>query len=238
MDVSHAESAENQSRLGTWLTLCGLLGLVLALALSPGAWEVVTTSAGHLFRGDVDGLAAYLGEFGERAWLVSSGLMVLQSLAAPIPALPITITNALIYGPWIGSLVTWCSSQLAAIVCLYIARGLGRPFVVKLFPAKRVAHFDAFFESHGVLAIFLTRLIPALSFDLVSYAAGLTRVRLGPYLLATGLGQLPAVLVYSWAAHTSRDSLAYAGGIVFVFVAIVFVVVGVVWWRRRVAQNQ
>ena len=238
MDDPQAETVAAPSRLGTWLTLISLVGLALALALTPGAWEVVTTSAGHLFRGDVDGMAEYLAGFGDRAWMVSSGLMVLQSLAAPIPALPITITNALIYGPWIGALVTWCSSQLAAVVCLYIARGLGRPFVVKLFPARRVAHFDAFFESHGVLAIFLTRLVPALSFDLVSYAAGLTRVRLGPYLLATGLGQLPAVLVYSWAAHTSRDSLAYAGGIVFTFVAVVFGAVGALWYRRRTAQNQ
>lgn len=45
------------------------------------------------------------------------------------------------------------------------------------------------------LAIFVARLIPLTSFDLLSYAAGLTRMRLGPFCLATGLGMAPAIFL-------------------------------------------
>ena len=43
----------------------------------------------------------------------------------------------------------------------------------------------------------IARLIPLISFDVVSYAAGLTSMRLTPFLVATGIGQLPATVVYS-----------------------------------------
>ena len=33
---------------------------------------------------------------------------------------------------------------------------------------------------------------------MVSYAAGLTNIKLGKFLIATGIGQLPATLVYSY----------------------------------------
>ncbi|MBF8407575.1 TVP38/TMEM64 family protein, partial [Klebsiella pneumoniae] len=43
------------------------------------------------------------------------------------------------------------------------------------------------------------RLLPFVPFDPVSYAAGLTSLRFWPFMLATGVGQLPATIVYSWA---------------------------------------
>ena len=39
---------------------------------------------------------------------------------------------------------------------------------------------------------------PFVPFDPVSYAAGLTSMRFRHFMLATGLGQLPATIVYSW----------------------------------------
>ena len=60
---------------------------------------------------------------------------------------------------------------------------------------------DAFFEKHGTYAIVIARLLPFISFDVVSYAAGLTSMRLSSFLIATGVGQLPATLVYSYAGE-------------------------------------
>ncbi|STR97339.1 alkaline phosphatase [Klebsiella pneumoniae] len=47
--------------------------------------------------------------------------------------------------------------------------------------------------------ILVCRLLPFVPFDPVSYAAGLTSLRFWPFMLATGVGQLPATIVYSWA---------------------------------------
>ncbi|MCM5803162.1 VTT domain-containing protein [Klebsiella pneumoniae] len=55
------------------------------------------------------------------------------------------------------------------------------------------------FTRFGPQTILVCRLLPFVPFDPVSYAAGLTSLRFWPFMLATGVGQLPATIVYSWA---------------------------------------
>ncbi|MGL4688298.1 MAG: TVP38/TMEM64 family protein, partial [Fusobacteriaceae bacterium] len=46
--------------------------------------------------------------------------------------------------------------------------------------------------------ILVCRLMPFVSFDVVSYAAGLTSLGFWSFFIATGLGQLPATIIYSY----------------------------------------
>ena len=47
------------------------------------------------------------------------------------------------------------------------------------------------------MSILIARLLPFISFDIVSYAAGLTSMSFLSFFIATGIGQLPATIVYS-----------------------------------------
>ena len=85
-----------------------------------------------------------------------------------------------------------------AAVCFFIARLLGRDAVEKLSSKTALASVDIFFARYGKNTILICRLLPFISFDLVSYAAGLTGMGFVGFFLATGLGQLPATLVYSY----------------------------------------
>jgi len=57
---------------------------------------------------------------------------------------------------------------------------------------------DRFFQHYGKHAVLIARLLPIISFDVVSYAAGLTAIGPWEFLVATGIGQLPATVVYSF----------------------------------------
>ncbi|MBI5446317.1 MAG: TVP38/TMEM64 family protein [Deltaproteobacteria bacterium] len=48
------------------------------------------------------------------------------------------------------------------------------------------------------LVVFLSRLIPFVSFDVVSYGAGLTKMTLQSYTLATLLGMIPLTFMYNY----------------------------------------
>ena len=85
-----------------------------------------------------------------------------------------------------------------AAVCFFIARILGRDVVEKLTSKAGLEQIDEFFDKHGQLSILIARLLPFISFDIVSYAAGLTSMSFGSFFLATGIGQLPATIVYSY----------------------------------------
>ena len=61
-----------------------------------------------------------------------------------------------------------------------------------------LAQIDTFFERYGKNTILICRLLPFISFDIVSYAAGLTSMSFMSFFIATGIGQLPATIVYSY----------------------------------------
>lgn len=147
---------------------------------------------------NVEAVAEYIRSFGIWAVGVSFLLMILQSLAAPIPAFLLTFANAAIFGWWQGAILSWTSAMAGAAVCFGVARLLGRDAVVKLTSGGGLHQVDAFFERYGRNAILILRLLPFISFDLVSYAAGLTAMGFWTFFIATGVGQMPATIIYSY----------------------------------------
>ena len=53
----------------------------------------------------------------------------------------------------------------------------------------------------------ICRLLPFVSFDFVSYAAGLTSMSMAAFLIATGIGQFPATIVYSYVGGMLTGSV-------------------------------
>jgi len=150
---------------------------------------------------DIEKIKVYILSFGLLAPLVSFGLMVFQSIIAPLPAFLITFANAALFGWVYGAMLSWASAMVGALLCFYIAKFLGRDVVEKLTSKMALESVDAFFAKHGIYAILIARLLPFISFDIVSYAAGLTSMKLRSFLIATGVGQLPATLIYSYAGE-------------------------------------
>jgi uncharacterized membrane protein YdjX (TVP38/TMEM64 family) len=147
---------------------------------------------------NVDAIKGYILSFGVWAPVMSFILMILQSIIAPLPAFIITFANAGLFG-WVnGALLSWSSAMVGAILCFYIARLLGRDTVEKLTSKFALKSIDDFFDKHGKYAILIARLLPFMSFDIVSYAAGLTSMSFSSFFIATGIGQLPATIIYSY----------------------------------------
>ncbi|MDQ3699480.1 MAG: TVP38/TMEM64 family protein [Chloroflexota bacterium] len=205
-----------QSALLTFLAL-GFAAAIALYALIAPLRETINAGIVALDPRDIGRLRDYLRGLGAWAPAVSFLLMVVQSVAAPLPAFVITIANGLLFGAFWGTVLSWSSAMVGAALCFGIARALGRPTVERLAGSGPVAKADAFFDRYGSAAVLIARLVPVISFDVVSYAAGLTRIGLLPFLVATGLGQLPATIVYSILGENltsgSRAALWAAGAL-------------------------
>lgn len=123
-------------------------------------------------------------------------LMVLAIVVGPIPTLPITAAAGLAFGLWWGSLLSAVGASLGALVAFLLSRVLGRAALRRRLSGNPFFAGDA---GQPLLfwSILLTRLIPLFSFALISYAAGLTAITVGRYLLATFIGMLPMTLVFA-----------------------------------------
>lgn len=155
----------------------------------------------------VESIIGYIRSFGPYAVAVSFFLMVFQSVAAPLPAFLITFANAAIWGWWRGAILSWSSAMAGAILCFMIARIAGRDVVEKLTTKFAMDSIEQYFERYGKYTILICRLLPFVSFDFVSYAAGLTSMSMAAFLIATGIGQLPATIVYSYVGGMLTGSV-------------------------------
>jgi uncharacterized membrane protein YdjX (TVP38/TMEM64 family) len=197
-----------------FLRFLGKLGLVVILAIflfiyfeNDAIYDEMNHSISYLKNADVEGFKDYLLSFGPLAAVVSGLLMVFQSVLAPLPAFVITFANGLLFGWLFGAILSWSSAMLGAVLCFYLAKFLGRPVIEKMVTKKALDWWDSFFSKYGKHSILIARLLPIVSFDLVSYAAGVTSVSFWQFFWATGIGQLPATILYSFFGQNATNTV-------------------------------
>lgn len=147
-----------------------------------------------LLSGNLTELKKYILSYGLWAPFISFLLMILQTLIAPLPSFLITLANAMIFGPFYGFFLSIFSALFASYVAFYISFWIGRPFFSTLKTSNKI---DKFIIQYGGKGIFILRLFPVISFDLVSYLAGLTSIHPLKFGIATLLGMIPATLAFS-----------------------------------------
>ncbi len=223
-----------EKKQNKWIGKIVLIVLIIAALVSyfcvPAVHNGFDKIADMFYSGDFTIVKEFVASYGGYAAAVSFVLMILQSIAAPLPAFLLTVANANLFGWWQGAILSWSSAMAGAVVCFYIARILGRDVVVKLNGKKGVKQIEDFFAKHGNMSILVARLLPFISFDIVSYVAGLTSMKFWGFFIATGLGQLPATIVYSYVGGmlTGGAKLLVNG------LLILFALFGIVFILRQI----
>lgn len=198
----------------------------------------VNSAAGTLKTLDVASVKEYILSFGIWAPIASFLLMVFQSVIAPLPAFLITFANAGLFGWVMGAVLSWSSAMAGAVLCFYIARWYGRSAVEKLTSRQALENVDGFFQQYGNYAVLIARLLPFVSFDIVSYAAGLTSMSFWSFFWATGVGQLPATIVYSYVGGMLTGGVKlFVTGLLLLFSLTVLIAMLKQWHQQRKKKN-
>ncbi len=98
-----------------------------------------------------------------------------------------------------------------------------------------MARVVRFFRDYGKHTILIARLLPFVSFDIVSYAAGLTSMSFWTFLWATGLGQLPATFIYSYAGGMlTGGAKTFVIGLLILFAfSVLAMLLKQIWSKRQ-----
>lgn len=203
------QKPNKKKNLAKLYILAVLVILCLVYFLVPPVNAYVNQVASVLGSANVDTVVAFIRSYGAYAMAFSFALMVFQSVIAPLPAFLITFANAAIFGWWQGAILSWTSSMAGAALCFYLARALGRDTVEKYAGKGALASVEGYFEKYGSRTILVCRLLPFVSFDAISYFAGLTPIKFWPFFIATGLGQLPATIIYSYVGGMLTGGVKY-----------------------------
>ena len=169
----------------------GVLLLLVALAaiywvmLETGALTTVTNKAA---------LSEWIDQLGYWGPVGIIGLMITAIVLSPIPSAPIAMVAGAAYGSFWGTVVVVIGAEAGALIAFAIARSLGYDVIHRWERVRPVLEWLGKDRSQGGLmfVIFTSRLVPFISFDAVSYAAGLTPLTFWRFVLATLAGVIPA----------------------------------------------
>jgi uncharacterized membrane protein YdjX (TVP38/TMEM64 family) len=169
---------------------------------------------------DPQRIAAWLASTGRMAPFLFMGVMAL-TVATPLPSLPLDIAAGAFFGPWLGTLYSATGALGGALISFWLARFLGRGFIER-FLSGHINFCTTCSDRLLTSVILLTRLVPVVSFDLVSYGAGLTKISLKRFCLATFLGMLPLTFVYNYFGSVFVVDRTMAIGLGALMVALFF----------------
>lgn len=219
-------------RAADWIAGAVLLGVVVTATVSylrGGFVHAVILAASDTER-SLDLVRAALeqaGPWGPIAYVVA---VVIEVLVAPIPGTLLYAPGGALFGGWFGGTLSLAGNVIGASLATWLAAtfrarlpGLaGHPDLARLMDRIR---------ERGLLVVFLLRLNPLTSSDLVSYAAGLVGIPVWRVAIGTLVGMAPLCYAQSHASEWLFRWLPGAGTIVVVS-GLAYVVL-VVWLLTR-----
>lgn len=157
---------------------------------------VATGSAVLLLTGrpTVDGLRDATAAAGWAAPLVFAVVFTALTLV-PAPATLMGIAAGVLFGLPVGLATTMSAVTAGALIGFGLSRTLGREVVAGVGLA-RIRRLDERLRHGGLWAVAGGRLLPVIPFPVLSYACGLTAIRLRDYLAGSVVGVLPSAVAF------------------------------------------
>lgn len=166
-----------------------MIGIFLIL-LVIGTYVYISTTGLLTTICDCDSLNEYVGRLGIWGPFVIIGLMTGAIVMSPIPSAPIALAAGMAYGHLWGTLYIVIGAELGALIAFTIGRLVGYEVLHRWFGNR--LNMGLLGSQNSLMLIVLTgRLLPFISFDILSYAAGLTPLKFWRFAVATLAGIIP-----------------------------------------------
>jgi uncharacterized membrane protein YdjX (TVP38/TMEM64 family) len=121
-----------------------------------------------------------------------------------LPTTLVVILIALLYGPWLGLLLSLAGLGLGMGISFLVSRYLLHEWIERrLGDTKLYGYIAEHMRRDGLKTVLFTRLLPINPFALLNYAFGLTRISFWAYLAASVVGIIPNVLALLWTVHAA-----------------------------------
>lgn len=180
-----------------------------------------------------EALRTYIVHLGIWGPLAVIGLIVLAILVSPIPSAPIAIAAGAAYGHVWGTIYVILGAEIGAMAAFGLARWLGAETLQRWFGGRLPV---ALLGSQNVLmgVVLVSRILPFVSFDIVSYAAGLTVLSFWRFAISTlvGIAPMSFLLAHFGGEMTTGESSRIAASVL-ALGAIVLIPLVVKFVRER-----
>lgn len=187
------------------------------------------------FAAEIERIANLAIESARTSPLLVAGAIILALALDVFLPVPNGVTNTLagaIFGFAVGSLVIWIGLMAASLLGYTVGALAARPLALKLLGEQELIRAHRFASGMGPLVLIFSRPVPVFA-ELATIASGMAGMRLGQFLIITGLGNLSVALVFAAigsAALTDQSGLlAITGSVALPLIAWL----SFRWWDAR-----
>ena len=170
---------------------------------------------------DPEKLRAELGGNSVKSQLIFVGIQFLQVLFAFIPGEFVEIAAGYIYGPFLGTVLCVIGVLPATCLIFGLTKLLGRKFTQITLDEKDLKKFSFLnYEKKLKITFFLLYFFPGTPKDVITYFAGITKIKFLPFLLISVFCRIPSILTSTLAGGALGENK-------FILTLVIFGVTGV-----------
>ena len=211
-----------------------LVGLTILL------WNYFKTISGTQ-----EGFREYIQGFGWAAPLVFIVLHMLQVIVALIPGEALEIGAGVAFGAVEGTILCMIGSALSSALVFIAVKRWGMKLVELFVEPEKISQMRFINDAEKMKRLtFILFLIPGTPKDLLTYFAGLTRLRVLEFVVISTLARIPSIVSSTVGGHYLESGDYLTAGIVFAATAAVSIVGLIVYskitaaYRRKQAADE
>jgi len=168
----------------------------------------------------------FILSFGAMAPLVIVVLQIIQAIFPILPGPIVVVIAGALFGAVKGTLYCLIGLSIGISLVFIISKKYGRSVIEDWIGEKEIKRFDAFFKKHNEsYAIFLGRILPLFPNDVISFGAGLTKVRFKRFFIASMLGFIPGVFLFSLFGSKLMELININSIIILILILSSFIII-------------
>ncbi len=182
-----------------------ICGYAVLVAIFGGIFLFAPNFYGDLWRvvmsGNMKEVAAFINSFGTWALFFGFMLVFLVNIVG-LPSIFVITANGLLFGPAIGSVISWLAEALGVIVGFFLMRTILRPSAEKLIKkSKYLKRIDEFSDENGFKLMLILRSLPYFPSGLLTALGAISHIKARDYAWASLWGKLPATVLEVVIGH-------------------------------------
>ena len=171
----------------------------------------------------------WLLQYKKQSAFVYIAAQIVQIIICIIPGQALQLAAGYLYGFWLGFLLSIIGTFLGSVVVFYLAQILGHDAMHILFGQRKINDMLAKINSKkGMMLVFIIFLIPGIPKDLCTYAAGISEMKIKPFLILSLIARSPGMMC-SLAIGRQVMHGYYTSAIVIAVIVIILFIFGVLF---------